>query len=194
MIRLTWQSASEEETARLGAALGAALVPPIWIGLEGPLGAGKTRFAAGLAQGLGYRGRVRSPTFVLENRYSGRTSIRHLDLYRLEAPDEEMVASWDEDARSVIVVEWAERAAEHPERALRVRIEPIGSDGSAVSPDRGDPAASIESNDWTDDTRRWVTIEWEGGDPLLHDLRLEGITACPKASDGPLAERKERSR
>jgi len=177
VIRLTWQSGSEEETARLGAALGAALVPPLWIGLEGPLGAGKTRFAAGLAQGLGYRGRVRSPTFVLENRYSGRTSIRHLDLYRLEAPDEEMVASWDEDPRSVIVVEWAERAAERPERALRVVIDPLGPDES------GDPDRLGGASGPNGDCLRWVTIEWEGRVLLVRDLRLEGISRPAETTD-----------
>ncbi|MFN8548868.1 MAG: tRNA (adenosine(37)-N6)-threonylcarbamoyltransferase complex ATPase subunit type 1 TsaE [Candidatus Eisenbacteria bacterium] len=151
MIRFDWLSRSEEETERFGRALGQAVAPPVWIGLTGPLGAGKTRLAAGVAHGLGYLGRVRSPTFVLENRYRGRAPLRHLDLYRLEAPDEELVASWDEDDRSVILVEWAERAAERPRRTIEITLDPLG------------------------DQERWIRLRWDPRLDLIGDLRLESL-------------------
>lgn len=153
MTRLDWLSRSEEETERFGRLLGEALVAPAWIGLSGPLGAGKTRIAAGMAHGLGYRGRVRSPTFVLENRYQGRAPVRHLDLYRLETPDEELVASWDEDDRSVILVEWAERALERPRRMLEIALDPVGAD------------------------ERWIHVSWDPRLTLIGDLRLDALAA-----------------
>lgn len=104
----------------------------------GPLGAGKTRFIQGTAQGLGYRGRVRSPSYVLEHRYpGGRLPIRHLDLYRLESPDAGLEAGWEEDDRSVVMVEWADRLDERPEGALAVTILP------------------------NDDQTRWIRLEWD---------------------------------
>lgn len=151
MITFEWKSESPEETERFGACLGAALVAPLWIGLAGEMGAGKTRFAAGVAQGLGYKGRVRSPTFVLENRFQGSAPIRHLDLYRLEEPDEEMTLSWEEDLSSIVLVEWAERARERPARALDVSIEVAG------------------------ESSRWIRLRWNLRDGLLRDLSLEPL-------------------
>ncbi len=148
MITLEWRSDSPEETERFGARLGAALVAPLWVGLAGEMGAGKTRFAAGVAHGLGYRGRVRSPTFVLENRFEGTVPIRHLDLYRLDAPDEEMVASWEDDPRSIVMVEWSERASERPARTLDVSIEVAG------------------------ESTRWIRVRWDARAELLRDLSL----------------------
>lgn len=150
MNRLVWKSGSEAETLAFGEALGTALVAPSWVALTGDLGAGKTRLAAGIARGAGYLGRVRSPTFVLETRYAARTPVRHLDLYRLERPDDEMVASWDEDERSIVLVEWAERAAERPERTLELSIEATG------------PAA----------TDRWIALQWNPRLGLLHNWSL----------------------
>ncbi len=110
---------------QIGRAVGSGLRGPAWIGVVGPLGAGKTRFIQGAAQGLDFRGRVRSPSYVLEHRYpGGRLPIRHLDLYRLESPDAALEAGWEEDDRSVVMVEWADRLDEHPQGALAVTILP----------------------------------------------------------------------
>jgi tRNA threonylcarbamoyladenosine biosynthesis protein TsaE len=125
---LVWRSNSEGETIALGRSLARGFRPPVWIGLTGPLGAGKTRFAQGVAQGLDYPGRVRSPTFVLENRYAGRIPIVHQDLYRLDIVDDEILAGWEENLDAVILVEWAERAAELPDRAIEIEIVPRGED------------------------------------------------------------------
>ncbi len=113
-----WITRSAADTQELGAALGAAIKPPLVIALRGNLGAGKTTFVQGLAGGLGIHSRVSSPTFVLVNEYEGAASVRlvHVDTYRLgaaasaEAPAiglEELLE--DEDA--VVTVEWAEYVA-----------------------------------------------------------------------------------
>ncbi|MCB9463108.1 MAG: tRNA (adenosine(37)-N6)-threonylcarbamoyltransferase complex ATPase subunit type 1 TsaE [Candidatus Eisenbacteria bacterium] len=127
MTILVWRTRSEEETVSLGRALALALVPPVWVGLTGPLGAGKTRLVQGIADGLHYPGRVRSPTFVLENRYAASVPIVHQDLYRLSDVDEEILAGWEENVDAIVLVEWAERADERPERAVSIEITPIES-------------------------------------------------------------------
>ena len=92
---------------RLGQALGTLLQPGDVVALEGPLGAGKTRFVAGLAAGLDVKARVRSPTFTLVNEYGGRITLLHVDLYRLEPREVPGLALEERSERAALVVEWA---------------------------------------------------------------------------------------
>jgi tRNA threonylcarbamoyladenosine biosynthesis protein TsaE len=101
-------SRSPEETERLGAALAAALQLGDVLALEGPLGAGKTRFVAGLARGLDCTARVRSPSFAIVHEYRGRLLLVHLDLYRLEPGDLEGLGLDEYLERGALAVEWAE--------------------------------------------------------------------------------------
>lgn len=108
----TFISHSPDETAALGESWGRAAVPGLVIGLTGDLGAGKTQLVKGLARGLGIPERVHSPTFALVNTYAGgRLPLYHLDLYRLETPDQVLAAGLEEYLHpdGVAVVEWAER-------------------------------------------------------------------------------------
>jgi tRNA threonylcarbamoyladenosine biosynthesis protein TsaE len=105
-------SHSPEETAALGEAWGHEAEGGWVIGLSGDLGAGKTQLVKGLARGLGVAERVRSPTFALVSIYeSGRLPLFHLDLYRLETPEQIMAAGLEEylQPAGVAVIEWAER-------------------------------------------------------------------------------------
>ena len=151
MTQLAWRSPGEDATVRFGVMLGRSLTGPAWIGLSGPLGAGKTRLAAGVARGLGFSGRVRSPSFVLEHRYSGRRPILHLDLYRLAKDDEDLRASWEEEIDAVVLVEWAERVAAPPPGALFARLVPDGESG------------------------RLIVLNWEAGTSPVGHLRLEAL-------------------
>lgn len=105
---------SEEETRRLGAALGQVLRPGDVVALHGNLGAGKTRFVQGIARGMGIERPVTSPTFILMNVYrapDGRV-LCHVDTYRLrDAVEEGYEMGLDQQFRGddVCVVEWAER-------------------------------------------------------------------------------------
>jgi tRNA threonylcarbamoyladenosine biosynthesis protein TsaE len=114
---------SPEETERLGE----ALAPAVRIGdvllLEGPLGAGKTRFVMGLARGLACKARVRSPTFGLVHEYHGRVILAHLDLYRLDSAEAEGLGLEEIAERAALVVEWGEKLP-RPWRddALKVRF------------------------------------------------------------------------
>ena len=78
--------------------------------LSGDLGAGKTCFTQGVARGLGIGGRVTSPTFTLANRYAGRLTLNHLDVYRLDHVDETVDLDLPELLEEgVTVIEWGER-------------------------------------------------------------------------------------
>src|SRR4051794_33472464 len=86
-------SHSPAETEALGESWGRAAQRGLVIGLSGDLGAGKTQFVKGLARGLGIGERVHSPTFTLVNIYGGgRLPLFHLDLYRLETPEQIVTA------------------------------------------------------------------------------------------------------
>jgi tRNA threonylcarbamoyladenosine biosynthesis protein TsaE len=95
----------------LGKALGRAAEPGDRFLLEGPFGAGKTTLVQGLAEGLDVATPVSSPSFVIETQYRGRLVLYHVDLYRLERVDPELLESLEEHlyGEGVAAVEWAER-------------------------------------------------------------------------------------
>ena len=107
--RLTSTSASE--TRAIGARLGAAAGQGTLVALVGRLGAGKTQLAKGVAEGLGVRSVVNSPTFILMNEHAGRLRLFHVDAYRLDEPEEALAAGLldERGADGVTVVEWADR-------------------------------------------------------------------------------------
>ena len=110
----TFISHSPAETESLGEAWGRESQSGFVIALTGDLGAGKTQLVRGLARGLGFTGRIHSPTFTLVNVYAGgRLPLFHLDLYRLETLGQIHGAGVDEylQPEGVAVIEWAERLA-----------------------------------------------------------------------------------
>lgn len=103
---------NEQETYDAGRALAARLRVGDVVLLTGPLGAGKTVLARGLAAGLGVPPEeVRSPTFTLVNPYQGRVPVYHLDLYRIEKPSDLDELGLEEilGGDGVAIVEWGER-------------------------------------------------------------------------------------
>lgn len=118
-------TSSPEETAVLGEKLAAHLKAGDLVCLNGDLGAGKTRFAQGLARGLGVAGPVTSPTFTLINEYQGRLPLYHMDVYRLGDPLELEDLGYEEYfyGGGVTLVEWGELVEELlPEERLDLRI------------------------------------------------------------------------
>lgn len=105
------RSDSPEATRALGRALGAAATPGTVLALIGPLGAGKTQLAKGVAEGLDVTSVVNSPTFVLMNEHAGRLRLFHVDAYRLDDPDEALALGLFDERQGdgVTVVEWADR-------------------------------------------------------------------------------------
>ncbi len=126
-------SASAEQTRAWAAQLGHALEPGDVLALWGELGAGKTTFCQGLAQGLEIASwrRVVSPTFTLINEYTGRLPFYHFDFYRLEHPGELEELGFRDYfwGNGVCAVEWAERWPELlPERTQVITIEVVGDE------------------------------------------------------------------
>lgn len=131
----TRRSNGPEETQAFARELASACGPGFVWALFGDLGAGKTRFAQGLCDGLGIPAAVTSPTFSLANEYGGDGVPRlvHLDLYRLTGPGELEGIGWDDylDSGDTMAVEWPERAGRFlPEdRTVRVAIAGVPDGG-----------------------------------------------------------------
>jgi len=111
---MEYLSHSTAETEAVGASLGQRLLPGTVLAYRGDLGMGKTAFTRGLARGLGFTGRVTSPTFTIVNEYEGRIPLFHFDMYRLGGPDELFDIGWEDYlARGgVCAVEWSERVTD----------------------------------------------------------------------------------
>jgi tRNA threonylcarbamoyladenosine biosynthesis protein TsaE len=113
ILSVTLYLPDEAATLALGVRLATALRPGLVIYLSGELGAGKTGLVRGCLGALGYRGRVKSPTFALVEVYKlSSLYLHHFDLYRLEDPQEWVDAGFRDmfDEDSVCIVEWPEKA------------------------------------------------------------------------------------
>ncbi len=111
--RLRFETASPADTEALGARLGRLLQAGDVVALSGDLGAGKTVLARGIARGAGATGYVASPTFTLIREYHGSPPVYHVDLYRLDRPEQLNDLGLDMvfDGSGIVVIEWAEHAA-----------------------------------------------------------------------------------
>jgi tRNA threonylcarbamoyladenosine biosynthesis protein TsaE len=131
-----------EAQEAFGARLAAHLPKSCILYLEGDLGAGKTTLVRGILRGLGYEGRVKSPTYTLiESYYPGDYAVHHLDLYRLADPEELEYMGFSDlcDGCSILLVEWPDKGVgmlsgadlrvhiEHHPLSRHLRLEP-GSD------------------------------------------------------------------
>ncbi|MCC6617783.1 MAG: tRNA (adenosine(37)-N6)-threonylcarbamoyltransferase complex ATPase subunit type 1 TsaE [Chloroflexi bacterium] len=115
-----------DDTSALGRAIGRHATPGTVVALIGELGAGKTVLAKGVADGLGVRTVVNSPTFVLMNEHLGRLRLHHVDAYRLSDPADALAAGLLDDrlAMGVAVIEWADRLDGWlPEERLEIRLD-----------------------------------------------------------------------
>jgi tRNA threonylcarbamoyladenosine biosynthesis protein TsaE len=119
---------SEEETTTVGRELAGTLRSGDVVLLHGELGAGKTAFVRGLAEGLRISpDAVSSPTFTLIQEYrGGRLPLFHVDLYRLDDPREIDDLGLEEIAADgVLAIEWAEKLPRTAEDAIHVTIEHV---------------------------------------------------------------------
>ena len=107
---------TESDLVRWGNRIGREVVGPLFLGLKGPLGAGKSVLARAVARGAGVEGPIPSPTFNLLFRYSAARGfpIIHLDLYRIESMEELWELGWEElgTGSEVALVEWPERGGD----------------------------------------------------------------------------------
>jgi tRNA threonylcarbamoyladenosine biosynthesis protein TsaE len=127
---------SEEETARVARELAGRLEPGSVVLLSGNLGAGKTAFVRGLAEGLGIDpAEVSSPTFTIVHEYrGGRLTLYHVDLYRLdEAATGDLGLEEMGGADGVLAIEWPDRLTHELPGAISVAIDILGDDERTVS-------------------------------------------------------------
>ena len=152
MITTGIRLSTVDDTREFGRRLAAVLRPGDLVLLAGPLGAGKTALAQGIGAGLGVRGDITSPTFVIARVHRGPVPMVHADAYRLgdrpdprlEIDDLDLDASADE---AVTVVEWGDGLVEHLNYAyLQVRIDRRDDDTRIVDlvPRGGDWADRLQ--------------------------------------------------
>jgi len=137
----TYDSSGPEDTAGIARRLATLLSPGSVVALVGPLGSGKTVFVKGLAQALGLADDdATSPTFTLINEYDGPIPLYHVDLYRLERPEEIEELGLHEyfEGPGIVAVEWAERAVHLlPEGTVTVSFERKSSSARRITVSRG---------------------------------------------------------
>jgi tRNA threonylcarbamoyladenosine biosynthesis protein TsaE len=106
---------TEEELREWGRRFGRAAHAPLVVTLAGDLGAGKTTLVQAICEGYGVTDEVTSPTFALINEYSApRSPVHHVDLYRLDRPEQLDSIGWDDlfAGRAIVLIEWPERAGD----------------------------------------------------------------------------------
>lgn len=133
---MTLTSTGEKDTMRMGAEFARRLKPGSVVALYGDLGAGKTAFVRGMAEGLGISERVSSPTFTVVNEYPGKVPLFHFDMYRLSGADELYDIGWDDylDRGGIVAVEWSERVEEAlGGDTVKVRIIRRGEDERLIT-------------------------------------------------------------
>ncbi len=134
MTKIRRTLADATDTLALGRALAAGITPGLVIYLVGELGAGKTTLARGLLRGLGYAGKVKSPTFTLVEVYEvSRLYLYHFDFYRFRSNKSDSQELGEAGFReyfnpqSVCLVEWPEQAVGLPAADLRIVLAVAGS-------------------------------------------------------------------
>jgi tRNA threonylcarbamoyladenosine biosynthesis protein TsaE len=123
---------TESELRQWGHDLGRSITPPLIVTLTGELGVGKTTLAQAICQGYGVRDEITSPTYALIHEYRApKSAVFHIDLYRLDSPDQLTNIGWDEivSSRSLVIVEWPERAGSRlPDDHLPIDLDYVADD------------------------------------------------------------------
>ena len=136
---LAGEASFKERARRLARGWRSQAPGVLLVGLEGPLGVGKTTWVRGMLEGLGYRGRVSSPTYTLLQHYElGDVTVVHIDLYRLSEADAAARHAWELEAIGVkdwlarpdawLLVEWPVRSPQLTARCdVRIGFEFTGA-------------------------------------------------------------------
>ncbi len=180
---LFFLSHDERATAELGRAIGAQLWPGSVIGFFGELGAGKTCFARGVAQGLGVDSGVASPSFTLLLEYQGRLPIYHLDAW-MSARGEAFLSSGGADwlrGDGVSMVEWAQRVERYlprPYLAVHLQHRVASERGIGLSIAQREGPAGSEGPCTQAARQAWERV-------LASLPAIQGLTAVPAPAPTP---------
>jgi len=138
-----------EETKEIGKGLADNLKPQktaLVFGLKGDLGAGKTTFLQGFARGLGVKGKIISPTFVIMNRFPVKkgkfTNFYHLDCYRIENVKEMKNLEFEEiisNSKNIVCIEWPEKIKKAlPQNISMIKFDILEGDKRKITIDYGE--------------------------------------------------------
>ncbi len=124
---------SSSQTQALGKGLAKSLYEGTVLAFFGNLGSGKTTFIQGLAQGLGIKRRIISPTFIILRQYKLKNgNFYHVDLYRTESYKDAEGVGLDQiihERRNIVAIEWAEKIRDFlPKKRTEIHINAIGED------------------------------------------------------------------
>jgi tRNA threonylcarbamoyladenosine biosynthesis protein TsaE len=128
------RTTSEDETSEVGRDIAAELHVGDVVLIDGALGAGKTAFVRGIAEGLGADpGDVSSPTFTILQQYGGSPRLYHADLYRLTPAEAADLGLEETGLDGILAVEWPDRWNARPANGLHVVIEDQGGDERRIT-------------------------------------------------------------
>lgn len=136
---MQFETDSATATQMLGRHIATLLKPGDVVFLHGDLGAGKTTIVQGIAAELGAHGQTQSPTFslVVDTPLPDGLILRHIDLYRLDDPNELETLGFEDlinDDRAITLIEWPERAVGMlPDAYLLIELEPSGHDRRSIT-------------------------------------------------------------
>ena len=131
---------SYNETEKFAREFSSCLESGDCIALFGEMGAGKTAFVRGLADGLGVKGEVSSPTFSIVNEYIGPVPLIHFDMYRVLGEDDLVTTNFFEylNGNNIVVVEWSENIIEFlPDDFIKIDIKKAGENTRQIEICRG---------------------------------------------------------
>lgn len=136
-----YHSTSAQQTEQIAAQLAKELRGGDVLAFRGGLGAGKTAFVRGLAEGLGVTGEVASPTFSLVNEYRGNPPLYHFDMYRISTMDDLYFTGFFDylGNGSILAIEWSENISDWlPDGVITVTINRLGDEEREILIDGGD--------------------------------------------------------
>lgn len=131
-------TSSSDETKSFAAELAKELKPGAVLALHGELGSGKTCFVQGLAEALGVKDIVNSPTYTIINEYRGRLRLNHVDLYRVKSEAEVLALELEEllEGDGITAIEWPEKAASIlPQNTIHVYFEFVDANRRKITSD-----------------------------------------------------------
>lgn len=134
---MTFLTKSSEETIELGRKIGKLLKPGDIIAMSGTLAAGKTTITKGIAESLGVKDNITSPTFCLISEYEGeKMPLYHMDVYRLDDEDDFLNLGVEEMlyGNGVCIIEWSEKVKKVlPKKTIYMNITPNSDSSRSIN-------------------------------------------------------------